>query len=733
MLSNRINQFTQWFWMLVLLLVLLYPLPALAASIDQDFRFSEQGTTSLDFDQISLRDLGNVVAAGQIAADPESGLMARRWKAGAALTSVLHLGDAPSLGVERFSLEQIAQIVGFDAATSSLASFKLISDQPLSQLIASVPGLGTFPVSQVAPIAALIDDSDSETRSLAQIASQPQFANRMLSQLGKQLQNYRLSDLPNAAITPLHRFPGWQHQTFNAVPGLAQVPLAQMPQPVSNRDPLVAEIAALEWSRLTTQTISGSRQQGRVACPDDQHSISKDCTAIVLTEVDQSNAEAKAEPTKERWVLGSSQAVSGGSGALQFLPASLRDLAPGYEPTGRHPFGTLFKQVLLSIPDSETAVQSLLVFRVCSLDACSPYNQFAVPFFRYQVGDWIVIGADAQTADPSLNPPSLPGSLQTVRSSLCSGQSGGVDVDSLSSAIAAVQIEPVSASASSPYLCQDNRCGRLLGQYQQFSASDSVQTAIGAKPGGTNWLKALSSGKKPQPADLLQYFPPELQRQILIEQTQSLVQLAQTQIDPQTDRPWQDQRLIERVGQLWAGGAAAPVDPSPFVDLNGATLQQIGAAVRLNYEGRGGPTRTRCTAQQPSAAPSLNNQIAATLTRLGQFSTQAGPAGGREAAAWAINQVLIQSQIRPLAEGANYVPALQTALQTKRGSAVEPEQAKSGDILIAAQGNTIGFCLDQGCRQVRFNDSQQHRFGLDLNRRSDLRLHDAVLYRLIQP
>ncbi len=722
---------------------------ALAQTFDQEFNLSEQGLTSIDFSQISFSNLGKVTAGGKITLDAASGLTAtRQWKAGDALATVLRLGDVPSLGAGQFSLEQIVRMVGFTPEQVQLSQFKLLTAQPLAQLVESIPYLKNFPVREVTPIAALVNAESGDPRTVAMVASQPDSSKRSLTDLGDRLKSFSLSDLPNAAATPLLAFPGWQQQSFADIPGLSRVPLTQMPQPVLNGSPRIARIESMGTSPVISKTVTGSNQIGfHVTCPDRNSIVSQSCTGVALadsvepppTDKKQSRqAQDRQRLSGKQWVLGASQAVPGGYGALQFLPSSL-GLDPGYEPTGRHPFGAAFKQVLTRI-DRQT-VSSALVFRTCVRQSCSPYNQFAVPFLRYPVGSLIVVGADSETPVDSDRLPVLPQattSYENVNPGRCTGESvGGISVSTLASAIAAVDFEPSSPTSIGLFVCRDGQCGRLLGRYQLPSNTESVQSAIASKPGGQDWLKAIASGDKPKPAELLQFFPPELQTQVLTNNTKSLLKLAQTQPDPQAGTTWQDSRLIERVAQLSVGGTATAIDGNTVTGINGLPLQQYGQQARLNYEAQGGGVGLKCsvddlrsqsTAQTPAA------QIAATLSRLGKFSTASSPGKGKESAAWAINQVLSQAGIRPLGEHPNYIPSIESALRNGRGATVnDPDQAEAGDLVIAASGKHIGICLDEGCHTVRSNNGTLKSFGWDSSRDFDGKLTGSTIYRITQP
>ena len=70
----------------------------------------------------------------------------------------------------------------------------------------------------------------------------------------------------------------------------------------------------------------------------------------------------------------------------------------GKEPTGRHPFGKAFKQVVWNIDEAEGSVETTMFFRICKRIAfigktCTPYGIGPVPFITYREKDPIVLGS----------------------------------------------------------------------------------------------------------------------------------------------------------------------------------------------------------------------------------------------------------------------------------------------------------------------------------------------------
>ena len=120
------------------------------------------------------------------------------------------------------------------------------------------------------------------------------------------------------------------------------------------------------------RTISGSYKEG-FAVPCWQN-----CAHI----------ELGAPYTGLRWVSGLSQQVRGGHGML----ASLNN---GWEPTGRHPFGSSVKVVLLETDESSGTANMGLYFRTCiskPIDlGCSPYFIGPLPWLRITEQGFLIL------------------------------------------------------------------------------------------------------------------------------------------------------------------------------------------------------------------------------------------------------------------------------------------------------------------------------------------------------
>ncbi len=120
------------------------------------------------------------------------------------------------------------------------------------------------------------------------------------------------------------------------------------------------------------RTISGSYEEGfAVPCY-------RNCAHI----------ELGAPYTGFRWVSGLSQQVNGGHGIM----GQIND---GLEPTGRHPFGSAVKVVLLETNEATGTAQLGLYFRTCvrrPIDlGCSPYFIGPLPWLTIREEDFVIL------------------------------------------------------------------------------------------------------------------------------------------------------------------------------------------------------------------------------------------------------------------------------------------------------------------------------------------------------
>ncbi|BAZ03143.1 hypothetical protein NIES37_71560 (plasmid) [Tolypothrix tenuis PCC 7101] len=306
----------------------------------------------------------------------------RTWSAGQSLAEVMELGDfeATEFNIEDFTLGDIADITGVQLKNLKLSDFETLDWQTLEDLAEAIPNLEDSEIAAIPPIQELVTKVTGSTASYQTVGevldNYPQLGEVELGEYVK-LDKYKLTSIPGIENAQLKDFTNWQNTTIGKVPGLAEVPFDQFPSvpipDVSFIGKVDLPLGSLESGRW--KSISGSYQAGfNVPCE-------KTCGHI---EVSGSDIVTGAQ-----WMSGKDQKVKGGFGILGSLNG-------GKEPTGRHPFGKSFKQVIWDINEADGSITTAMFFRICKRGwvdlGCSPYFIGPVPFFTYREIDPIILG-----------------------------------------------------------------------------------------------------------------------------------------------------------------------------------------------------------------------------------------------------------------------------------------------------------------------------------------------------
>ncbi|MBD2414669.1 hypothetical protein FACHB389_05390 [Nostoc calcicola FACHB-389] len=306
----------------------------------------------------------------------------RIWSAGQSLAEVMELGDfeATEFNIEDFTLEDIASITGINLKNLKLSDFETLNWQTLEDLAEAIPNLEDSEVGAIPPIQELVTKVTGSTASYQTVGevldNYPELGEVELGKYIK-LDKYKLTSIPGIQDAQLKDFTNWQNTTISKVPGLADVPFDQFPSvpipDVSFIGKVDLPLGSLESGRW--KSISGSYQAGfNVPCE-------KKCGHIEVSGSDT--------VTGAQWMSGKDQNVKGGFGILGSLNG-------GKEPTGRHPFGKSFKQVIWDINEADGSITTAMFFRICKRGwvdlGCSPYFIGPVPFFTYREIDPIILG-----------------------------------------------------------------------------------------------------------------------------------------------------------------------------------------------------------------------------------------------------------------------------------------------------------------------------------------------------
>ncbi len=307
----------------------------------------------------------------------------RTWSAGQSLAEVMELGDfeATEFNIEDFTLEDIADITGINLKDLKLSDFETLEWQTLEDLAEAIPKFEDLEVGAIPPIQELVTKVTGSTTGYQTVGevldNYPELGE---AELGEYviLDKYKLTSIPGIEDAQLKDFTNWQNTTIGKVPGLADVPFDQFPSvpipDVSFIGKVDLPLGSFESGRW--KSISGSYQAGfNVPCE-------KKCGHI---EVSGSETIVGAQ-----WMSGKDQKVKGGFGVLGKLNG-------GKEPTGRHPFGKSFKQVIWDINEADGSITTAIFFRICKRGGfidlgCSPYFIGPVPFFTYREMDPIILG-----------------------------------------------------------------------------------------------------------------------------------------------------------------------------------------------------------------------------------------------------------------------------------------------------------------------------------------------------
>ena len=567
-----------------------------------------------DWSRISLNQLPGISQSGAIDGTPYSQTLgydlSRTWNVGMTPDQYLKLGDiSEALQAEEFSLQAIQAIAlgtqpeantdinSIDLNKIALSEFPLIGEQTLSHLAQVVPELAKTQVNNITPVATLLKSHliAASNLTLAQVLTQYEVGQMKLGEID--LSKFSISSIPNLDAVQLQQFTGWMNSNVSDIPGLGQVPLGLMPNPITEIGSLVMRIDVVYGpaENRRNNTISGSDVQGfSVPC------TVKDCAYLELDDLENAGRSDRSKLEGKQWISGKYQEVEGGRGILKAVNN-------GREPTGRLPFGKAFKVVVMEPDETTDTVDTALFFRFCAWRmGCTPYFIGPVPFFSYKVNSLIFVGNLSEqrtntaslptgaTREPKANTTNGTGVREKINPCTFSNRSrsitdqslSGIDLRSLGNAIA--EIESAGSGdykAVGIHTCADGglNCGRALGRYQFMSYNPYAVQLIAAKPGGQEFLSQVEQGHQATEAELFEFFPPADQDRAFMADMANKIQVTQEQIDPATGQPFTGDRLIERVAQKHFGGDYSKVDGNGSDALGRLSLKDYGKTALASY------------------------------------------------------------------------------------------------------------------------------------------------------
>ena len=336
-----------------------------------------------DWNRVTFEDMV-FSEGGSVSYSGKRGTETRTWEAGESLAQIMEFGDFADagLGIEEISLEYMADKLGLDLDRFSLADFELMKWQTLPDLVDAIPQLERLKVNKVPPIQDFFREMgiSGGTNTIGNILDR----NPSLDDipLGKKLdlEDYSINEIPGLEKAQVQDFANWDDTLIGGVPGLNELPWSEFPRILTPTLAFVGQVdlPLMEIEANRTRTISGSYQEGfNVPCLQD------DCAHMEVA--------GPGKTTGVEWISGKFQKVKGGFGPLGMV-------FNGKEPTGRHPFGKAFKQVVWNINEAEGSVETTMFFRICKKilfvgKTCTPYGIGPVPFITYREKDPIILGS----------------------------------------------------------------------------------------------------------------------------------------------------------------------------------------------------------------------------------------------------------------------------------------------------------------------------------------------------
>lgn len=319
----------------------------------------------------------------------------REWQAGMTPDQFLKLGDIEeAFHPELLTVRATTEMSGLNPEQIALSNLDLAQWQTIDYIRAAIPILDALPLGEVQPILDVVKTVDRAvslgTRIADLLQDKPELGKLALGQID--LSKYSLESIPGLADTPLAQFGKWQQAAIKGIPGLSQIPFDKFPVNPFNMNGGMAQIDIVwgpQEKGANYKVITGSKEQGfKVPCGANQN-----CAYIELNDL-----PAGTNPTLQgaRWIKGGKpevggQWVKGGHGMLAKAP--IPGVPPGKEPTGRLPWGDVFKLVLIDTDEATATAKFGLYFRACSdVGGCTPYSIGPVPFLTLHEQDPLFVG-----------------------------------------------------------------------------------------------------------------------------------------------------------------------------------------------------------------------------------------------------------------------------------------------------------------------------------------------------
>jgi hypothetical protein len=362
----------------------------------------------------------------------------RNWSAGAPLSDVIKLGDlGQSFYPQVLTISDIERKTGINTTDLPLSSYAGLLEQQTIESLSTQLGIEGYRLDEVAPIQTVFNEAMlpqlemEAAQELSEVAQQlgvpvdevlleefdpTQYIETELLKYGEQsigellatpdlldeavfgdmtldeslatIGDYSISDIPGLENLPIEELEGWQDMVLSEVPGLDSIPMGDFPNPVAaitggfgGTHDVTYGYMEHRWTP-TKFSITGSNQAGfRVQCAQE-----RGCAYLEL--------EGPGQMHGAQWMAGGSgqgqQMVEGGEGLLKMVNN-------GMEPTGRHPFGDVFKIVLTNTTESSGTGDFALYTRYCQKSffvdlGCTPYFIGPIPLWSTKEKGFVLTG-----------------------------------------------------------------------------------------------------------------------------------------------------------------------------------------------------------------------------------------------------------------------------------------------------------------------------------------------------
>ncbi|WP_242050597.1 hypothetical protein [Oculatella sp. FACHB-28] len=486
----------------------------------------------------------------------------------------------------------------------------------------------------------------------------------------------------------------------------------------------------------TRRSISGSNKVGF----NYQCAQARGCSNLELSS--PTSLGIAGDPTLHgaQWIKGGTspggQMVPGGEGILGAINN-------GMEPTGRLPFGSAFKVVLIDTDESKGLGKFGLYFRICHRGipdlGCTPYFIGPVPWFSVHEKDLVFVGLTPGTPPSDIpQPPPLPPEIQQQIDDLIGANtpdrsSSAIQLDSdcvarvltkvpASDRTYATQVIPaLLREAQRAGVTDPAQIAYILATVQaetNFHARDEEGGYCGRYGSGcfygrglvqVTWESNYRDWSNRLGIDFVRH--PELMNRPDIA--------ARVAVWGMRDGTFTHHRL----GQYIRGSNRDFVNARRIVndsDRNReiaryaenyySALQQCSAIASTTATGgttvnRPGQLISRSTGN------TIQQRIVNAINARYNESTAAGPDGGNLTCAWEVNRVL-QDALGHTIGGAgckDSVNCVDGQLQRGAGTRINTSQAHAKPIVVWYDHH-IGFCINDGCSQVISNSSSAARF-----------------------